>query len=262
MWSDDEGPFEGKHYHLARTLNSPQPLARPRPPILIGGGGEKKTLRLVAQYADSCNIGFYDPAAAAHKLDVLRQHCADVGRDYDAIEKTAQTRSDLGENGEPGERTIEQLHYAACSASPSPTAPAPRQRCASPDLFIERIIPALAPAASPAGFPATRFRYIVIARRMAAAHPTYAPKSSAHAAARAGTSGEVAQVEQAVAIVKNARQAPPLARRPVTKGNRASIQHHPPPRKASGTGGGSRPGPSRSRRCRESPPAGARAGRL
>src|SRR5215470_258045 len=70
MWSDDDGPFEGKHYHLARTLNSPQPLTRPRPPILIGGGGEKKTLRLVAQYADSCNIQFYDPAAAAHKLEV------------------------------------------------------------------------------------------------------------------------------------------------------------------------------------------------
>ena len=61
MWSDDDGPFDGKHYHLARTLNSPQPLTRPRPPILIGGGGEKKTLRLVAQYADSCNIAFYNP---------------------------------------------------------------------------------------------------------------------------------------------------------------------------------------------------------
>ena len=144
MWSDDEGPFEGKHYHLARTLNSPQPLARPRPPILIGGGGEKKTLRLVAQYADSCNIAFYDPAAAAHKLDVLRQHCADVGRDYDAIEKTAQTRFDLGENGEHVERTIEQLHYAAELGFTVAHGSLLRVSDARHlDLFIERIIPAL-----------------------------------------------------------------------------------------------------------------------
>ena len=111
MWSDDDGPFEGKHYHLARTLNSPQPLRRP--PILIGGSGEKKTLRLVAQYADSCNIQGLDVAVAAHKLDVLRQHCADVGRNYDEIEKTAQTRYDLGEHGENVNQVIEHLHRVA-----------------------------------------------------------------------------------------------------------------------------------------------------
>ena len=72
MWSGDEGPFDSKHYHLARTLNSPQVLSRPHPPILIGGAGEKKTLRLVARYADACNIAVYDPAQAAHKLEVLR----------------------------------------------------------------------------------------------------------------------------------------------------------------------------------------------
>jgi F420-dependent oxidoreductase-like protein len=144
MWSDDEGPFEGKHYHLARTLNSPQPLTRPRPPILIGGGGEKKTLRLVARYADSCNIMFYNPDEAAHKLDVLRQHCADVGRNYDEIEKTAQTRFDLGENGENVQRTIEQLHHAwelgftVAHGSLLGVSKARQQ-----DFFIERIIPAL-----------------------------------------------------------------------------------------------------------------------
>jgi F420-dependent oxidoreductase-like protein len=110
MWSDDEGPFEGKHYHLARTLNSPQPLSRPHPPILIGGSGEKKTLRLVAKYADSCNINSLDMSVLPHKLGVLRQHCADVSRDYDEIEKTAQTRFDLGANGENVQRTIEHLH--------------------------------------------------------------------------------------------------------------------------------------------------------
>jgi F420-dependent oxidoreductase-like protein len=113
MWSDDEGSFEGKHYHLARTLNSPQSLSRPHPPILIGGSGERKTLRLVAKYADSCNIISSDIGQLAHKLDVLRQHCANEGRDYDEIEKTAQTRFDLGANGENVQRTIEHLHELA-----------------------------------------------------------------------------------------------------------------------------------------------------
>ena len=144
MWSDDDGSFDGKHYHLARTLNSPQPLTRPRPPILIGGGGEKKTLRLVAQYADSCNIAFYNPDEAAHKLEVLRGHCADVGRNYDEIEKTAQTRFDLGEDGEHVQRTIEQLHHASelgftvAHGSLLGVSKARQQ-----DFFLERIIPAL-----------------------------------------------------------------------------------------------------------------------
>jgi F420-dependent oxidoreductase-like protein len=86
MWSDSEEPYEGKWYQLGRTLNSPQNL-QTRPPVMIGGSGEKRTLRLVAQYADACNIGA-GGAEAAHKLDVLRRHCDDVGRDYDTIEKT------------------------------------------------------------------------------------------------------------------------------------------------------------------------------
>jgi alkanesulfonate monooxygenase len=86
MWSGDEGPFDGEHYHLKRTLNSPQPLQRPRPYLMIGGGGEKKTLRLVAQYADACNIGAGPDAA--RKLGVLKEHCDAVGRDYEQIEKT------------------------------------------------------------------------------------------------------------------------------------------------------------------------------
>ena len=86
MWSPSEEPYQGKHYQLARTLNSPQPLRRP--PILIGGGGERKTLRLVAQYADICNL--FPVPELPHKLDVLRRHCDEVGRDYDSIEKTIQ----------------------------------------------------------------------------------------------------------------------------------------------------------------------------
>jgi F420-dependent oxidoreductase-like protein len=108
MWSDDDGPFDGTHYHLARTLNSPQPLSRPHPPILIGGTGERKTLRLVARYADACNI--FDSPEVARKLEVLREHCAAEGRDYDEIEKTVQTRFDLGENGELANQVIERLH--------------------------------------------------------------------------------------------------------------------------------------------------------
>lgn len=82
-----EGPYEGKHYQLGRTLSSPQSISTPRPYLMIGGGGELKTLRMVAQYADACNIG--ESPESAHKLDVLRQHCDTVGRDYNQIEKTA-----------------------------------------------------------------------------------------------------------------------------------------------------------------------------
>ncbi|GGM86012.1 LLM class F420-dependent oxidoreductase [Dactylosporangium sucinum] len=89
MWSDDNGPYEGRHYRLAETLNSPQPLTRPRPMIMIGGGGEKKTLRLVAKYADACNIFGSSAADVEHKLSVLREHCAAEGRDYGTIVKTA-----------------------------------------------------------------------------------------------------------------------------------------------------------------------------
>jgi F420-dependent oxidoreductase-like protein len=87
MWSDNDGPFAGKHYRLAETLCAPPPIQKPRPPILIGGAGEKKTLRLVAQYADACNL--FAGNDEARKLDVLRQHCEVVGRDYDTIYKTA-----------------------------------------------------------------------------------------------------------------------------------------------------------------------------
>ena len=87
MWAGDEAAFKGKQYQLERPLNRPQPLTQPHPPILIGGGGERKTLRLVAQYGDACN--FFGGAELAHKMDVLRQHCADVGRNFDEIAKTS-----------------------------------------------------------------------------------------------------------------------------------------------------------------------------
>ena len=89
MWTGDASPFQGKHFDLREPLNQPPPLSRPRPPILIGGGGERKTLRLVARYADACNL--FTGAGnqvLAHKLDVLQRHCEGLARDYAEIEKT------------------------------------------------------------------------------------------------------------------------------------------------------------------------------
>jgi F420-dependent oxidoreductase-like protein len=89
FWSGEATRFDGRHYQLAETLNSPPAITKPHPPILIGGMGEKNSLRLVAQYADACNLfTFQGLDVVAHKLDVLRRHCDAVGRDYDAIEKT------------------------------------------------------------------------------------------------------------------------------------------------------------------------------
>ncbi|HJQ29408.1 MAG TPA: LLM class F420-dependent oxidoreductase [Rubrobacter sp.] len=100
MWSGEVGPYEGDHYQLAEPLNSPQALSEPHPPVMIGGMGEKKTLRLVARYADACNLFAYGgPDLIRHKLDVLRGHCEDVGRDYEEIERTALGTVNLGDEG-------------------------------------------------------------------------------------------------------------------------------------------------------------------
>lgn len=109
MWSDDDGPYRGKHYTLARTLNVPQPLRTP--PILIGGAGERKTLRLVARYAQACNL--FDTPELPHKLDVLRGHCEREGRDYDDIEKTVMTPFDIGPDGEQVDELLTRLRRLA-----------------------------------------------------------------------------------------------------------------------------------------------------
>jgi F420-dependent oxidoreductase-like protein len=107
-WSGDFSPYNGRHFQLAEPMNLPQPLSQPHPPILIGGGGEKKTLRMVAQYADACNLmAFAGTEGLAHKLDVLRKHCDDLGRDYDEIEKTALGAVNLAERGMSGADLIE-----------------------------------------------------------------------------------------------------------------------------------------------------------
>lgn len=140
MWSDSEDPFEGSHYRLGRTLNSPQSLSRPHPYLMIGGGGERKTLRLVAQYADACNL--FASAQAAHKLDVLRRHCDDVGRDYDDIEKTTLISVDTSSTVEGVVAQLERLRalgftvaYVFASGMPEPQA--------ITDLLAE-VVPAVA----------------------------------------------------------------------------------------------------------------------
>src|ERR1700685_147939 len=111
MWRGDETPYTGLHYQLGRRLNSPQSLTRPHPPIMIGGGGEKKTLRYVAKYADACNL--FPGPDLARKLDVLRAHCDAEGRDYNEITKTCYFIFDPGVKGEKTAEVIDQLGHLA-----------------------------------------------------------------------------------------------------------------------------------------------------
>jgi F420-dependent oxidoreductase-like protein len=116
MWSGEVRPYEGEHYRLAEALNSPQALSDPHPPVMIGGMGEKRTLRLVAQYADACNLFTYGGSdVIRHKLEVLRGHCEDVGRDYEEIERTALGTAYLAEERMGAEDVIglcQEMHEA------------------------------------------------------------------------------------------------------------------------------------------------------
>lgn len=140
MWSDDEGPFDGTHYQLAETISVPQSVRRP--PIVIGGSGERKTLRLVAQYADATNLVVADAEAAAHKLAVLREHCDALGRDYESIERTAQARFSMEANVDDvlasaeafASVGIQHLHYALIGPDPAAVA----------DRFATLVAPRLA----------------------------------------------------------------------------------------------------------------------
>ena len=114
MWQGERGTeaaFDGTHYRARRLMNSPQAISRPRPPIMIGGGGEQKTLRLVARYADACNV-FGGPETIHHKYEVLREHCAAIGRDPDEIERSTlqSVRLDLGDgNGESPQQVVDRF---------------------------------------------------------------------------------------------------------------------------------------------------------
>jgi alkanesulfonate monooxygenase len=143
MWSDDDGPYHGKHYTLERTLNVPQSLQRPHPPILIGGSGEKKTLRMVAQYAQACNL--WNGPELERKLDILRGHCEAVGRDYDEIEKTVMFNLDPGPDGENIDSMLEQLQrLAALGISHAHGRVANVSEITPLEILGERLIPAAA----------------------------------------------------------------------------------------------------------------------
>ena len=99
MWTEEHATFDGRYYHVRGAINEPKPVQKPHPPIWIGGGGEKVTLKLVAQYGDACNFNA-DVETVRHKLEVLREHCETVGRDYDSVLKTLEFYAILGDSGE------------------------------------------------------------------------------------------------------------------------------------------------------------------
>jgi F420-dependent oxidoreductase-like protein len=111
MWRGDEHAIHGQHYQLERPLNSPQSLTRPHQPIVIGGSGELKTLRLVARYADACNL--FPSPEIPHKLEVLRAHCEAEARDYAAIDKGSMYRFEIGDEGQNVEQSIQALRWLA-----------------------------------------------------------------------------------------------------------------------------------------------------
>jgi F420-dependent oxidoreductase-like protein len=141
----DERPFHGRHYRVNRPLNLPQSLSRPHPPIMLGGGGTK-TLRLVARYADACNL--YPGPDLPDKLDQLRRFCADAGRDYDAIEKTCALPMDVGADGAGTGELITQLRRLAGEGVQTVIGIllAPGDPLRQVEIIGEKVLPAVADA--------------------------------------------------------------------------------------------------------------------
>ncbi len=149
MWAGDEKPFQGTHYQLGRPLNSPNSVQRPHPPIMVGGGGEKKTLRLVAQYADACNLfARLGDETLRHKLVTLQEHCEAVGRPYAEIEKTTLSHFNITRDGRDGSATPAQVvdQFAALAQLGIDQAIFSSLRVADPaffDLVGAEVIPAV-----------------------------------------------------------------------------------------------------------------------
>jgi F420-dependent oxidoreductase-like protein len=143
MWSDDDGPYEGTHYRLAATVCSPRPIRQPRPRILIGGGGERKTLRLVAGYADACNLFATSPDEVRHKLDVLAGHCAAVDRDPSEIQVTIlAVRNDPFSDPDGFLRAMEG--YAAVGVTLVEAMPRGPDPVGDVERVCEQVVPRLA----------------------------------------------------------------------------------------------------------------------
>ena len=100
MWTQDEAVFEGKYYHVRGAINQPKGVQKPHIPLLIGGGGEQVTLKLVAQYGDACNLGHLDVEGLEHKFSILKKHCDEVGRDYNSIRRTVLFNCAIAETDE------------------------------------------------------------------------------------------------------------------------------------------------------------------
>jgi len=140
LWSGDETPYAGTHYQLAEPVNVPPPVQSP-PPIMIGGSGERKTLRMVAEYADACNIFGASAEAVGHKLDVLRGHCDDLGTDYDAIEKTMIVAGDPTEDPDAFLASMEE--YAAVGISMITVTPSGEDPVAWTTTVCDEVLPRL-----------------------------------------------------------------------------------------------------------------------
>jgi F420-dependent oxidoreductase-like protein len=137
MWDPDQvGPYQGRHYQLTETLCQPAPLSRPHPPVLIGGMGERKTLRLVAQYADACNLfGGADTGDVARRLEVLRRHCDDVGRDHGEIRQTILYQGSSLATGDVDAFIAEMGAYAELGIDQVMVMPSSDQ----PDEWLEKV---------------------------------------------------------------------------------------------------------------------------
>ena len=144
MWRGEVGKYEGKHYQLAETLVSPQPISKPHPPILIGGSGEQKTLRLVAKYADGCNLfARAGEETLRGKLDILKRHCEEVGRPYNEIEKTSLATVNLGQQS--AAEVIETIKKLADLGFQHVIFNMPNVHEVTPlEIFAREIIPAVA----------------------------------------------------------------------------------------------------------------------
>ncbi len=142
MWSDNDGPYEGRYYQLSETICSPSPVQQPRPKILIGGGGERKTLRLVARYADACNLFATGPDEVGHKLDVLARHCETEGRDPATIRRTIIGGGDAF--GDPDGFITSMEGYAALGIDLVEVTPMGPDPAALVTLLGEQVVPRLA----------------------------------------------------------------------------------------------------------------------